>query len=306
MEIKNFKVHSSLFLVSLLYAILFSWAGQIMPTYIEPEGFVWLRITTAFLLFNITSLFFGWEKFNWKRDGLRIAICAFFGTAANMFLFFKGLSITTPINGAVLMMVTPLFVAIFDHVRSNKLPTLETIIGLSIGAAGAVMLIVGKGVGFSKETIVGDILVAVNAMFYAVYLVLVKKLVHLYKPITVNRITFGIGLLLMAPLGMFSFLHTNFQQIPTEIYLKIGYILFFTSFLVYLLNAYGIKHGSPSLVGIYIYLQPLLATVIALLLDRDELTPSKIFYSAMILFGVWLVMTNEKRAFSIKLRFRGK
>jgi drug/metabolite transporter (DMT)-like permease len=306
MEIKNLRVHISLFLVSLMYAILFSWAGQIMPGYIKPEGFVWLRIITACVLFQITALLVGWEKFNWKEDGIRIALCALFGTAANMYLFFKGLSITTPINGAILMMVTPLFVAVFDHIRTNRIPSLETVIGLTIGAAGAIMLIAGKGVGFSAKTIIGDIMVAVNAFFYAIYLVSVKSLVHKYKPVTVNRITFSIGVLLMAPVGFFSLVTTDFQAIPTGIYLKIGYILFFTSFLVYLLNAYGVKHGSPKLVGVYIYLQPLLATMIALLLDRDTLTGSKVFYAAMILFGVWLVMASDKRVFSLKSRFQGK
>lgn len=306
MEIRSLKVHGALFLVSLLYAILFSWAGQIMPKYIEPEGFVWLRIISAFLLFTLTSLLMGWERIDWKTDGWLILTCAFFGTAANMYLFFKGLSLTTPINGAVLMMVTPLFVAVFDHIRSNKMPGLETVLGLTMGTAGAVLLIWGNDADFSRKTIRGDIMVAVNAAFYAVYLVMVKKLVHKYKPVTVNRLTFGTGILLMAPLGLASFLRTDFRAIPGDIWLKIGYVLFFTSFLVYLLNAYGVKHGSPKLVGVYIYLQPVLATIIALLLDRDELTGRKVLYSCIILFGVWLVMANEKRSFSLKGRFRGK
>lgn len=277
-----------------------------MPAYIEPEGFVWLRICAAFLLFSLTSLFMPGEKIDWKEDGRRILTCAAFGTAANMYLFFKGLSLTTPINGAVLMMVTPLFVAIFDHIRSQILPSLETVLGLTLGAGGAIMLIWDKGAGFSSKTFAGDLMVAVNAAFYAVYLVMVKKLVHKYRPATVNRLTFGTGVLLMAPFGFASFVQTDFAAIPFAIWLKIGYTLFFTSFLVYLLNAYAVRHGSPRLVGLYIYLQPLLATVIALMLDRDKLTAEKIIYSGIILFGVWLVMANEKRSFSLKGRFRGK
>lgn len=295
-----------MFLVSLLYAVLFSWAGEIMPKYISPEGFVWLRIATAFVLFNFTSIIAGWEKVDWKRDFKLFAVCAFFGTAANMYLFFKGLSLTSPINGAVLMMVTPLFVAIFDHVRLQKYPGLETILGLTIGSAGAMLLITeGKG-GYHSKSLIGDLFVAVNAAFYAVYLVQVKSLVHRYKPVTVNRITFGFGLLYLTPLGLIPFFKTDFSQIPTDIVLKIGYVLFFTSYLVYLLNAYGVKYGNANLVGIYIYLQPVLATLIALGLQRDTLTLEKVMYASLILFGVWLVMANDKRGFSIKRRFQGK
>jgi drug/metabolite transporter (DMT)-like permease len=147
----------------------------------------------------------------------------------------------------------------------------------------------GKGAQFSSETLEGDIWVSVNALFYAIYLVLAKKLANKYHAITVNRVMFGMGLIYIAPLGAIPLWNTQFTAIPGEIWLKIGYILFFTSFLVYLLNTYGIKHASGSLVGIYIYLQPLLATVIAMLLGRDQLTPEKAMYALMIIIGVWLV-----------------
>jgi len=295
-------VHISLFLVSLLYAILFSWAGQIMPNYLTPEAFVWLRIIVAALLFNVLGFFVGREKIDIKSDGFLFLVCAFFGTSANMLMFFKGLSLTKPINGAVLMMVTPMFVAIIDHIRNRKQPTINTILGLLIGTIGAILLISSNGIHFSSATLIGDIWVAVNAAFYAVYLVYVKKLVHKYKPITVNRITFGIGVLLIAPFGATSLVTANFSAIPTDIWLKIGYTLIFTSFLVYLLNAYGVKHGSPSLVGIYIYLQPILATLIAVFLGRDNITVEKLFLIAMVLFGVWLVLTSDKRVLSFKNR----
>jgi drug/metabolite transporter (DMT)-like permease len=283
------KVHGSLFLVSLLYAILFSWAGEIMPAYISAEGFVWLRILTAFCLFSICALFIKDKAIDWRSDWKRFAVCAFFGTAANMFMFFKGLSMTKPINGAVLMLVTPLFVAIFEHWIQKKRPSVSMTAGICIGALGAILLMWGKGARFSSETLEGDIWVSVNALFYAIYLVLAKKLANKYHTITVNRVMFGMGLIYIAPLGALPLLHTSFASIPVDIWLKIGYILFFTSFLVYLLNMYGIKHASGSLVGIYIYLQPLLATVIAIMLGRDEITGDKLMYAIMIITGVWLV-----------------
>jgi drug/metabolite transporter (DMT)-like permease len=296
------KVHVALFFVSLLYAILFSWAGEIMPAYISAEGFVWLRILTAFSLFSLCSLFITDKPIDWKNDWKRFAVCAFFGTAANMFMFFKGLSMTKPINGAVLMLVTPLFVAIIEHGIQKKRPSLSMTAGISMGALGAFLLMWGKGAHFSSQTLEGDIWVSVNALFYAVYLVLAKRLANKYHAITVNKVMFGMGLLYIAPLGAIPLLNTTFSAIPGDIWLKIGYILFFTSFLVYLLNMYGIKHASGSLVGIYIYLQPLLATLIAVLLGRDELTPEKAMYAFMIIMGVWMVSGKH----NLKMRLRAK
>jgi drug/metabolite transporter (DMT)-like permease len=283
------KVHLSLFLVSLFYAILFSWAGEIMPVHLSAESFVWLRILTAFALFSGCSLFISDRAIEWRTDFTRFAVCAFFGTAANMFMFFKGLSMTKPINGAVLMLVTPLFVALIEHVIQKKKPSPGMTAGIFIGALGAWLLMWGKGARFTSETLEGDIWVSVNALFYAIYLVLAKKLANKYHAITVNKVMFGMGLVYIAPLGAIPLWNTDFTAIPSDIWLKIGYILFFTSFLVYLLNMYGIKHASGSLVGIYIYLQPLLATVIAVLLGRDEITAEKVMYALMIITGVWLV-----------------
>jgi drug/metabolite transporter (DMT)-like permease len=123
---------------------------------------------------------------------------------------------------------------------------------------------------------------------------------HKYQPVTVNRITFTMGIFIIAPLGAPQLIGTNFNAIPADIWVKIIYTLLITSYLVYLLNSYGIKHGSSALVGIYIYLQPILATAIAVLLGRDALSFEKLILTLVILFGVWLVMGSDKRTFGLK------
>jgi drug/metabolite transporter (DMT)-like permease len=198
------------------------------------------------------------------------------------------------------MLVTPLFVAIIEHVIQKKKPSVKMTAGISIGALGALLLMWGKGAHFSGETLEGDLWVSVNALFYAIYLVLAKKLANKYHAITVNKVMFGMGLIYIAPLGALPLWATDFSAIPGDIWLKIGYVLFFTSFLVYLLNTYGIKHASGSLVGIYIYLQPLLATIIAIFLGRDELTSEKVMYGLMIIMGVWLVSGKYSLKMSIR------
>lgn len=281
------RVHIALFFVSLLYAILFSWAGQIMPTHLTAEGFVFLRIAFATALFHLIGLFQKTDKIDWKSHLKEFAICGFFGTSANMLLFFKGLESTYPINGAILMLFTPLFVAIFDHFRVKKWPNWQFTLGFVVAGFASFMLIAGKGAKFSEKTILGDIWVAINAILYAVYLVRVKKLTSIYSPISVNRWTFTFGLLYITPIGLIPFLHTNFSNIPDGIWLKIGYILIFTSFLVYLLNAYSVKKAGPTLAGLYIYLQPLLATVIAFLLQTDQISLEKILLILAVLVGVF-------------------
>ncbi len=282
-----FQVHLALFFVSLLYAILFSWAGQIMPNHLSSEAFVWLRIAFATALFHLFSFFGGRDSVDWKNHWKEFAICGFFGTSANMYLFFKGLESTYPINGAVLMLFTPLFVGIFDHLRVKKWPKLIFSISIIIAAISCFFLITSNGAKFSSKTIWGDIWVAINAMLYAVYLVRVKNLTQHYKPITINKWTFTFGLIFITPVGLPSVVHTSFASIPTDIGIKIAYILFFTSFLVYLLNAFAVKKAGPTLAGLYIYLQPLLATFIAFLLNTDEISGQKIQLMLLVLLATF-------------------
>ncbi len=281
------RVHVALFFVSLLYAILFSWAGQIMPNHLSAEAFVFLRIAFATSLFHLIGFFQKQDNINWKLHLKEFAICGFFGTSANMFLFFKGLESTYPINGAILMLFTPLFVAIFDHFRVKKWPNWQFALGFIIAGIASYLLIAGKGAKFSQKTIMGDIWVAINAILYAVYLVRVKKLTSVYNPITVNKWTFTFGLLYITPVGLIPLLNTHPSTIPQDIWIKIGYILVFTSFLVYLLNAYSVKKAGPTLAGLYIYLQPLLATIIAFILQTDHISTYKIILILSVLSGVY-------------------
>ncbi len=291
---KKFRIHGALFLVSAFYAVLFSWAGNVMPEYLSPMAFVFLRIFTATILFFLSvKIFTKSVKVDWKKDWKLFAVCGFFGTSMNMALFFVGLSMTRPINGAVLMMVTPLFVAVFDHIKNRRKPGPDTTAGLLLATVGAGLLIAGKGVSFTSATLTGDLLIAINAALYAVYLVLVKGLLSKYPSMQVNSICFFAGLIFTAPLGLWPLLTTDFSVIPTDIWLKIIYILIFTTAIVYQLNAYAVQNASPQLVGAYIYLQPLLATLIAIAFGADSLSLQKTVYILLILAGVWLVVGNK-------------
>jgi drug/metabolite transporter (DMT)-like permease len=92
----------------------------------------------------------------------------------------------------------------------------------------------------------------------------------------------------MLPIGGLALLHTDFQAFTPNITTKVVYVLFFTSFLVYLLNSYAVKKAGPTLAGLYIYLQPVMASIIAVLLGADTLTVTKVATMTLIMGGVFL------------------
>ena len=297
----KYKVHAALFLVTLFYAILFSFAGQIMPDYLDPGLFVWMRIVVAALLFyGLAKLKKKSLKIDWKKDGKEIALCAFLGTSGNMLLFFYGLRYTLPINGAVLMLCTPVMVAIIEHIIYKSPPKILQVVGLLVASVCSFLLISNRGISIAQGDVFGDILIAINAAFYAFYLVRVKPLLNKYSPNRLNSATFGISVLYALPFAIWPAFHTDFSAIPMDIWIKIIYILFFTTFVVYQLNAFAVKNSTPPLAAIYIYLQPVLAGLIAILLNREPFSMRKVMLAILIICGVWLVNKYKPKLMGLR------
>lgn len=286
---KIFRVHIALFLVSLIYAATFSIAKEVMPAYIKPMGLIGIRVWGAIILLWFTHAVFVREKIKEKKDYLELLKCAVFGVAANMLLFFKGLAITTPINGAILMVSTPLFVGFFSFFVLKEKATPVKIIGLMLGVSGALLLLVGPKLSFTSATLSGDVMVILNAIIYAYYLIIAKPLLHKYNPITVIKWTFLFGGILILPFSVPELQQVDWVIIPASIWYSIVFLIVGATFLTYLLNGWALRHANSSLVGAYIYLQPILASIIAVILGKDELTWQKVTFGLIIFMGVYLV-----------------
>jgi drug/metabolite transporter (DMT)-like permease len=135
--------------------------------------------------FSFHQLYIQHKKID-KEDYKKLLICAVFGVAANMLMFFKGLSLTKPINGAVLMLNTPIFVIVFAWIWLKEKVNFLQIAGIVVAAVGTLLLISGGNFSFESSTLQGDILVTLNAISYAFYLVYAKELIRKYHPITVT------------------------------------------------------------------------------------------------------------------------
>lgn len=282
-----------MFTVSLIYGITFVIAPEVMRGYIPPFGFILLRVASGCLLFLLFHGLFIREKML-LRDLWPAAVSALFGVAANMLFFFKGLSITTPINSAVLMLVTPIFVFLFTvFYGKEKLPWYKWA-GLFIAASGALLLVGGRTLHFSTDKWLGDLYIIINALSYAIYLVYVKKLMTKYHPITVSKWNFVFGLLMVLPFGWNDLLTVRWETFTPIIWWYVVFILIGTTFLTYLLNAWALAHASSSLVGSYIYLQPVVAALTALTAGKDSLSIEKMLFILFIFAGVYLVSLKPK------------
>lgn len=281
-------------IVSLIYGLTFTVAKDVMPAYINAYGFIVLRVFGATILFWLVSFFVKTDKIE-KQDFPRIIACAFFGVALNMLTFFKGLSYTSPITASVIMVCTPIIVLILSSIIMKERMQRRKIFGIVLGLIGTAFLILyGKSVGNATNASLGNFLVFINAVSYGFYLIIVRKLMDKYNAFSFVKWIYFFGLLMVLPFGFNEFQAVNWQIISTDIYWKIGFVVLFSTFFTYLLNLLSMRELKPTTVAVFIYLQPVFATIFAISLGKDELGFVKIISAVLIFIGVYWVTQKHK------------
>ncbi len=281
-------------LVAIIYGVTFTVAKDVMPKYIAPYGFILVRVSISVVLFWITWLFGPKEKID-QKDYLRITLAAFFGVAFNMLTFFKGLSLTSQISASVLMVTTPIIVLILSAFIIKERLSFKKTTGIGLGLFGAFLLITnGKFSMIADEEMWGNFLVFINAVSYGLYLVLVKKLMDKYNALSFVPYIYTLGLMMVLPFGINQVLEVQWENLPGIIWFDIFFVVVFSTYLTYLLNLISMRVLSPTTVAVFIYLQPLFATVFAISLGKDYLTITKVLAGILVFGGVYLVTKKTK------------
>lgn len=290
MHREGLRPYLALLIVNVAYGLNFVIAKDVMPAYIGPSGFILLRVIGAVVLFWGFHAFYRQEKID-RKDFSRLIAGGLFGVAANQLLFFQGLNLSTPINASIIMTATPITVLMVGFLLLKERLTPLKITGVVTGAAGAVALILfsrGKG-DFSEHTLLGNLLVMLNAFSYAVFLVITKPLMVKYKPLTVIKWVFLFGLIFVMPFGTGELMDVQWQTFSLDIWWKVGFIIFFVTFITYLFNVYALKFVNSSVVSIYIYVQPVVASIHAVYAGKDQLTWLMVICCLAIFSGVMMV-----------------
>ncbi|MEX0968566.1 MAG: DMT family transporter [Bacteroidia bacterium] len=293
-------VHLSMIGVSLIYGGNYTVAKEVMPAFIQPSGFIMVRVWVALLMLTLIQIIFVKEKIRGLKDYAYLAMCAFFGVAANMLMFFNGLNHTTPINASLIMTLTPVIVLTAGTLLKEEQFRWRKLAGVLLGLSGAALLIAGPSLSFDTSTWWGDLLILFNASSYAIYLVLIRPMMVKYHPFTVIRWTFTFGALMVLPFGLNQVLDAKWTQMEPIHWAQIAFVVLGTTFIAYLLNAWALKFVKSSVVGSYIYLQPVFATLIAVVFADYNLYPRHLLYAALIMGGVFLVSWNKNNRQSVR------
>ncbi len=302
----NTRSHLFLLSANLIYGFNFSVAKGIMPDSIKPFALVAFRTAVTAILFWVTSLFLPKEKVS-RKDLFSLFLFSFLGVVFNQSFFLAGLNLTTPINSSIILTMNPVAAFIFAAIILKEEISLLRGAGLAVGLSGVMLLILQGGrPEFGNATFTGNLLTLLSTVNWALFTVVIKRMLVKYHPVTVMKWTFLFGTLTTIPIGYSQFVNTNWAEFSLNIWLSVTFIIVAATYIGYLLISSGLKNLSPTIVSSYTYSQPVIAAFVSSLMGQDKVDLVKIISAILIFTGVYLVSKPQSLNFPLFNKKSGK
>lgn len=298
MNTEKVKGHILILITNLLFAVNMPISKYLLPAHVPPEGLTIMRMAFACFMFWAVSRFTVKEKVPLK-DLRMLFVCALCGVGINQGLFIIGLNRTSPVDASIIATAVPIFVMLLAAVILKEPVTRKKSFAVFLGVSGGWLLIFSSthqpGTSSSFD---GNLMLIVSGLMYAIYLVLSKPLTLRYSSVTMMKWMF-----LFTTLTLLSFTFRHVLDIPafhrpawdwTELS-AIFYVLFGATFQPYLLIPMSLKRIRPTTVSMYNYIQPIIASLIAVLTGQDTFSWQKGVASLFIFTGVYLVTQSKSR-----------
>ena len=288
--------HLSMFGACAFWGLMAPLGKDAMTHGIDGLTMVSFRVAGGCILFWLTSLFVKKEHVPFK-DVLLFIGAAFFGLVTNQCCYTMGLSITSPINASIVTTSMPIFAMILAAFILKEPITAQKAIGVFLGCSGAVILILNSAVHTSDK--VGDIrgdLLCLGAQFsFALYLSLFNKLIRKYSVFTVNKWMFLWASVMILPFTTGHVYAMTSQPIPARSWWEAAYVVFFGTYLGYILTMIGQKTLRPTVVSVYNYVQPVVSVSVSVMTGLGILKLSHAVAVVLVFTGVWMVTKSRSR-----------
>lgn len=296
MEDRNLKGHASLLIAYIIFGLNTPIAKDTLAHEISANALTFYRICGTAVIFWILSLFTKKEPVN-LRDLLILFGASLFGILINQFSFIAGLSLTSPINAAVITTTAPIMTMILAAFFLKEPITWTKAIGVFIGASGALLLIfTGSTPEQQDASIGGNLLCLLSTLSFAIYLSAFKKIIGKYSPATLMKWMFLFASGCSLPFCWKSITTVDYSVVPPDIYLRLFYVVGFATFLSYLLIPIGQKLLRPTIVSMYNYIQPIMSSLVAVALGMDQFGWVKGSATALVFIGVYVVTKSKSYA----------
>lgn len=255
------------------------------------------RMLGGAILFWIGSIFLPKEHVP-AADLLRLLGAAMLGILCNQGCYVFGVGFTSPGDASIITTTMPLWVMVFAALILGEPITMRKAGGILLGGSGALLLILGAtsaGVKGDNPTL-GNLLVLTAQISYALYLTFYRNFIRKYSVFTLMKWMFTFATIVITPFSIGQYISTDWAAFTPREYWGVGYVVFFATFIAYIFIMIGQKNLRPTVVGMYNYVQPVVATAVGICMGVDRFTVTKVVAVVLIFSGVWLVTISKAAA----------
>ena len=230
-----------------------------------------------------------------KSDYSQLAVLSLFGVTFNQLLYITGLSLTTAVDAALLMVTIPIFTLTVGSLFGTERLRRYKVIGIILAAAGVTFVIHPERVSFSSQTTLGDALLLFNCLSFGIYVATSKSVVTRNGAFRSMMWVFVFAALICVPLGLSSFASVDRSALTPMIWVLLLYLAIFSTALPYLLNAWALARVDPSTLAVFVYLQPLIGFLLAVVFLGERVDSTFIAAAVLIFAGVYLVSKRHRQ-----------
>lgn len=231
-----------------------------------------------------------------RKDYGRLAVLSVFGVTLNQLLFVGGLSLTKAANTSLLAVTIPIFAIAIGAYFGTERMRLRKVAGILIAAAGVIFLIDPRSASFSSQTTLGDVMIILNSFSYGIYVVRSKDVVTRNGALRSIVWIFIFASMICVPLGIVSLSTIDVAAVQAHIWWLVVYIAIVATTAPYLLNAWALARVNPSTVVVYIYLQPLIGFVSAVVFLGEKIDLKFAAAALLVFSGVYMTTKRRKHA----------
>jgi len=264
------RVRTALIAVQLLFGINYL-VSKLVVTVLEPGAWAALRSLSALAILTAITIA-GRHRLPRGRDFWYLGGCALLGVTLNQIFFLEGLSRTTPAHSALICSQIPLFALVGSVLIRQERLTANKVAGLVLGMVGVMVLLEVDRFRLDSATLVGDLLTLANAVCYGLYVAFSGRVMARHDSMGATTVVFLFGAAGIVLYGGLDLWHTPLVGLDTSVYLGMVYIVLGATVATYFLNLWALKHTQASRVALFVFLQPVVATVLSVILLHEPVT----------------------------------
>ena len=291
---KNIQGHLAALTANILWGLMAP-VGKSALVEFSALSVTTFRMVGAAACFWLLSLFCKREQVD-HRDMLKIFFASLFALVFNQGVYIFGLSMTSPIDASIVTTTLPIVTMIVAALYLKEPVTNKKVLGIFVGAMGALILIMSSGhAGSGGGSIAGDLLCLTAQISFSVYLTVFKGLSQKYSPVTMNKWMFVYASMCYIPFSYHDIASIQWEGISAAALAQVGYVVVGGSFLAYICIMTAQRLLRPTVVSMYNYMQPIVASAVTVIIGMAAFNLEKGIAIALVFLGVYIVTQSKSR-----------